>query len=40
LLFACPLMHLLHGHGHHGRAASRREQGSAPSGPTDTESRP
>jgi hypothetical protein len=30
LLFACPLMHVFHGHGHHGHAAPGRDRGAWP----------
>lgn len=30
LLLACPLMHLFHGHGHHGHTASEPDQAPQP----------
>jgi hypothetical protein len=38
LLLGCPLMHLFHGHGHHGHAASGRDQLSEAPGPAASDS--
>jgi hypothetical protein len=38
LLFACPLMHLFHRHGHHGHASLAPDQGAAPPLPAASDS--
>lgn len=42
LLLACPLMHLFHGHGHHGHAPSVRDHRAEPPQPeaSDTGRKP